>query len=138
MVGEGVFLLEKQSSLPENHFNFVKELFTSLGVVEVIESDLMSVATAISGCGPAFMDLIIESFADAACKYGLTREVSYKLISQTMLGSAKLQLETGEHPAVLKDKVCSPKGVTIKGVSELEKKGLRGTIISCIDAVMGK
>jgi len=97
---------------------------------------LMGIGGAISGCGPAFMDLIMEAYADAAVKYGIARPVAYKLVAQTMLGSAKLQQITGDHPGVLKDAVCSPNGTTIRGVDTLEKKGLRGACISSIDSIM--
>lgn len=138
MVGQGVMLFEKQNSLLQNELDFVKDLFLSLGIVETLETRLMGIGGAISGCGPAFMDLIMESYADAAVKYGIARDTAYRLVSQTMLGSAKLQLETGTHPGVLKDAVCSPGGTTICGVDALEKNGLRAACISSIDAIMNK
>ena len=109
-----------------------------LGLVEEIPSELMGIGGAISGCGPAFMDMIMESYADAAVKYGIPRTLAYKLIAQTMLGSAKLELQSGSHPGALKDAVCSPGGTTIRGVAALEKAGLRGACIDCIDAIMNK
>ncbi|MBO5622390.1 MAG: pyrroline-5-carboxylate reductase, partial [Butyrivibrio sp.] len=72
----------------------------------------------------------------AAVKYGLSRETAYKLIAKTMVGSAKLQLETGKHPGLLKDEVCSPAGTTIRGIASLEKNGMRNACIECIDAIM--
>ena len=80
--------------------------------------------------------LVMEAYADAAVKYGIQRPTAYRLVAQTMLGSAKLQQVTGEHPGVLKDAVCSPNGTTIRGVDTLEKKGLRGACISSIDTIM--
>ena len=71
-------------------------------------------------------------------KYGISRDTAYRLVSQTMVGSAKLQQMTGSHPGVLKDAVCSPNGTTICGVDALEKAGLRGVLISSIDAIMNK
>lgn len=138
MIGEGVLLFEEKSSLNENESFFVKELFSSLGIIETLETSLMGIGGAISGCGPAFMDLIMESYADAAVKYGIPREIAYKLVSQTMSGSAKLQQITQKHPGILKDEVCSPGGTTICGVDALEKKGLRSACISSIDAIMEK
>jgi pyrroline-5-carboxylate reductase len=82
------------------------------------------------------MDMIIEAYADAAVKYGIPRETAYRIVSQTMAGSAKLQLKTSVHPGALKDAVCTPGGITIRGVDALEKNGLRGACISSIDAVM--
>ena len=93
---------------------------------------------AIAGCGPAFIDLVIEALGDAGVKYGLSRELSYKLASQMILGSAKLQLETGTHPGVLKDNVCSPGGTTICGVDALEHGGVRKIFIDAVDAVIEK
>ena len=111
-------------------------MFTSLGMVEELPGHLMGIGGAISGCGPAFMDLVIEAYADAAVKYGISRSLAYKLVSQTMLGSAKLQLDTGSHPGVLKDAVCSPNGTTIRGVTSLEENGLRNACVKSIDAIM--
>lgn len=136
MVGEGVILFEKQNTLTEAEKIEVYDLFTSLGMVEELPGHLMGIGSAVSGCGPAFMDLIMEAYADAAVKYGISRNLAYKLVSQMMLGSAKLQLDTGSHPGVLKDAVCSPNGTTIRGVATLEENGLRNACIKSIDAIM--
>jgi len=80
---------------------------------------------AISGCGPAFVAMMIEALADAGVKYGLPRATAYRLASQTALGTGKMQLETGMHPGVIKDGVCSPAGTTIRGVEALEEYGMR-------------
>lgn len=138
MVGEGVMLFEKENSLNAGELKEIKDLFSSLGIIEELPASLMGIGGAISGCGPAFMDLIIESYADAAVKYGISRQTAYKIVSQAMLGSAKLQLKTEAHPGILKDAVCSPGGTTIRGVDSLEKNGLRGICISSIDAIMKK
>lgn len=138
MVGEGVLLFEKENSLEQTERNEILELFGCLGIIEELPTELMGIGGAISGCGPAFMDLIMEAYADAAVKYGIQRPVAYKLISQTMLGSARLQQITGDHPGVLKDAVCSPNGTTIRGVDALEHGGLRATCIDSIDAVMNR
>lgn len=138
MVGEGVLLFENKNSLTDNEKSEIIDLFSCLGLVEEIPSALMGIGGAISGCGPAFMDMIMESYADAAVKYGVPRTLAYKLVAQTMLGSAKLELQSGSHPGALKDAVCSPGGTTIRGVAALEKAGLRGACIDCIDAIMNK
>ncbi len=138
MVGEGVFLFEKSNSLKEDERSQWMELFARLGLVEELPDSLMGIGGAVSGCGPAFVDLFIEAYADAAVKYGIPRSTAYKLVSQTVLGSAKLQLETGDHPAVLKDNVCSPAGSTIRGVTALEEAGLRNACIKSIDSIMKK
>ena len=138
MVGQGVMLFEKKNSLKAEELDQAVELFKSLGVVEFLDTSLMGIGGAISGCGPAFMDMIMEAYADAAVKYGIARDTAYRLVSQTMAGSAILQQKTGSHPGVLKDAVCSPNGTTICGVDALEKAGLRGALISSIDAIMNK
>ena len=138
MVGEGVMLFEATNSLDDKEHAFLIDLFASLGIVEELPTNLMGIGGAVSGCGPAFMDLIMEAYADAAVKYGIPRATAYKLISQTMLGSAKLQQITGTHPGVLKDAVCSPNGTTIRGVDALEHGGLRATCMDSIAAVMNK
>lgn len=136
MVSEGVLLFEKKNSLSEEESSIIMDYFRALGIVEVIPSELMGIGGAVSGCGPAFMDLIMEAYADAAVKYGISRDLAYRLVSQTMLGSAKLQMATGKHPGVLKDEVCSPKGTTIRGVSALEEYSFRNACIKSIDAIM--
>ena len=136
MVGEGVMLFEAKNSLTSELNDHIKDIFSALGIVEVLPAELMGIGGAISGCGPAFMDLMMESYADAAVKYGIGRDMAYRLVAQTMLGSAKLQQVSGSHPAVLKDAVCSPNGTTIRGVAALEKNGFRNACISSVDAIM--
>ena len=136
MVGEGVLLFEKKNSLNQAERNEMIDMFTSLGIVEELPTELMGIGGAISGCGPAFMDMVIEAYGDAAVKYGIPRTLAYKLVSQTMLGTAKLQLQSGSHPGTLKDAVCSPGGTTIRGVAALEKAGFRSACIESVDAVM--
>lgn len=136
MTGEGVILFEEKNSLEKDMFDAVYDVFSSLGQIFVINGDLMRIGGAISGCGPAFFDVIMESYADAAVKYGIPRELAYKLVSQTMIGSAKLQQETGKHPGELKDAVCSPLGTTIKGVEALERGGIRTACKDSINVIM--
>ena len=93
---------------------------------------MMGIGGALTGCGPAFVDLIIEALGDAGVKYGVPRKQAYEMVSQMILGSAKLQLETGEHPGVLKDNVCSPAGTTIEAVRTLEELGFRSSIIEAM------
>lgn len=135
-VAEGVFLFEQKNSLTEDEHADLVKMFECLGTVIEMPSNLMGIGGAVSGCGPAFVDLMMEAYADAAVKYGISRPVAYKMVAQMILGSAKLQLETGKHPGVLKDEVCSPGGTTIRGVAALEEKGFRDACISSIDAIM--
>ena len=136
MVGEGMFLFEQTTSFTADELAFATDLLAAIGVVETLPSNLMGIGGALSGCGPAFVDLLIEAFADAGVYYGLPRDKAYKLVSQTVKGSAKLQQETGLHPGVLKDMVCSPAGSTIKGVAALEHTGLRSACLAAIEAIM--
>ncbi len=136
MVGSGVMLFEDKNSLKPDERNEVKGLFMALGMVADMASNLMGIGGAITGCGPAFVDMMIEAYADAAVKYGIPRPVAYPLISQTIMGTAKLQLITGLHPGILKDQVTSPAGTTIRGVAKLEECGFRNACISSIDAIM--
>lgn len=137
-VREGIFLFEEIHSLTEEEEAFARSLFSALGKVIALPSRLMEIGGTVSGCGPAFADMIMEAFADAGVKYGLPRALAYELVSQMLLGSAKLQRDTKTHPAVLKDAVCSPGGSTIRGVAALEEYGLRAACLAAIDAVMEK
>ncbi len=134
MVLKGMSLLESKHSLTNEEFEFVKTMFLSIGEVEIVPTHLMGVAGALSGCSPAYIYMIIEALADGAVQEGLPREMAYKLASQTVLGAGTMQLETGIHPGILKDNVCSPGGSTIQGVKALEKGSLRATIIDAISS----
>lgn len=138
MVGEGMFLFEQTTSFKAEELAFATELLAAIGVVETLPSSQMGIGGALSGCGPAFVDLMIEAFADAGVLYGLPRDKAYRLVAQTVKGSAKLQQETGLHPGALKDMVCSPAGSTIKGVAALEQNCFRGAAIAAIEAIMEK
>ncbi len=136
MVGAGMFLFEETNTLREGELNFAKEIFAAIGAVEVLSSSLMGIGGALSGCGPAFVDMFIEAFADAGVRYGMPRDKALALVSQTVMGAAKLQKDTGLHPGVLKDMVCSPGGSTIRGVAALEQNCFRGAAIAAIEAIM--
>ncbi len=138
MVGEGMFLFEATATLRADELDFVRGLFAAIGEIETLPTELMSIGGALSGCGPAFVDLMIEAFADAGVMYGLPRDKAMKLVSKTVQGAAKLQLETGLHPGALKDMVCSPGGSTIRGVAALEQNCFRGSAIAAIEAIMKK
>ena len=133
LVGEGMTLFEKENSFSEKEFTFAKSMFESIGSVEILPSDLMGVAGTVSGCGPAFVYMMIEALGDGAVKLGLPRPIAYKLASQMIAGSGKMQLVTGAHPGKLKDDVCSPGGLTIRGVKALEDGGFRSAIIQAVE-----
>lgn len=132
MVGEGMSLIEKKHSLTEKEFNFVKGMFSAIGEIEILPSHLMGVGGALSGCGPAYIYMVIEALADGAVLEGMPRDLAYKLASQTVLGAGKMQRETKLHPGVLKDNVCSPGGTTIQGVSILEKGKMRSLFMDAV------
>ncbi len=134
-VGEGIILCEEQHSLTQDEFAMVRELFESIALVEMVDGGHMGIAGTLSGCGPAFAAMFIEALSDGAVLHGLPRELSYKLASQMIVGTGKLQLSAGRHPGAMKDGVCSPGGTTIKGVAVLERKGFRSAVIDAIDAV---
>lgn len=136
LVAEGIFLFEETTSLLEEELEEIKTLFATLGIVEMMPTHLMGIGGAVCGCTPAYVDMFIEAYADAAVKYGIQRQTAYRLISQMVLGSAKLQQETELHPGILKDQVCSPGGTTIRGVAALEENGFRNACIASIDAIM--
>lgn len=94
--------------------------------------------TGVSGSGPAYVFLMIEAMADGGVKMGLPRDVALKLACQTVYGAAKMALETGEHPGVLKDAVASPSGTTIYGIAELEKGGFRNCAIKAVEAAANR
>lgn len=134
--GEGVLIFEEENSLFGRERTDIMKLFESVGLITELPSRLIGIGGAISGCGPAFANMFIEAYADAAVRYGIQRDKAYELVSATLMGAARMQLMTGEHPAVLKDKVCSPAGSTIKGVMALEREGFRRACQTSIDEIM--
>ena len=136
MVGEGMLLFESENTLEEEERKQAIGMFEALGEVEILPTHLMAPAMAISGCGPAFVAMMIEAMADAGVKHGLPRATAYRLASQTALGTGKMQIETGMHPGVIKDGVCSPGGTTIKGVEALEENGMRHAFWSAVNATL--
>ncbi len=109
-----------------------REIFKSVGEVQILEEKHMDGVTALSGSGPAYAYIIMESLAEAGVKVGIPRDVSTRLAAQTLLGAASMVLATGEHPARLKDEVTTPAGTTIDGILELEEGKLRVTLIKAV------
>lgn len=137
-VGEGVVLFESRHSLSEESCAVVKALFSQIALVQEIDSALFGIAGTITGCGPAFASMFLEALGDAGVKHGLPRTLAYKLAGQMLTGTGKLLVETGSHPAAMKDAVCSPAGTTIRGVAELERHGLRAAVIDAVDVIQQK
>ena len=137
-VREGMCLLEQTHSLTDEELSTIKDAFSSVGEIEVVPNHLMAVGGALSGCAPAYIYMVIEALADGAVMQGMPRKMAYKLASQTVLGSGKMQLKTDLHPGILKDNVTSPGGSTIRGVKALENAGMRSAFINAIEKSMNK
>ncbi|CAG0915384.1 unnamed protein product [Notodromas monacha] len=118
----------------EEDCELTKSLFSSVGTCYQVPESYMDVITAISGSGPAYMFMTLEALSDAGVRHGLPRNLALKLAAQTMLGSAKMVLETGQHPAVMKGEVCSPAGCTIDAMHMLEKEGFRAALMNAVEA----
>ena len=134
MLGEGMTCISCSETVSEVEREVVRTLFSGVGRIEEIHEELMNAAICANGSSPAFVYLFMEALADAVVKYGIPRDMAYRLVGQTVLGSAKMLLESGNHPGALKDAVCSPGGTTIAGVAALEESGLRGAVIRAADA----
>ncbi len=117
--------------LPEDAA-WVQELFASVGVAFAVKEALLDAVTGLSGSGPAYAYLMMEALSDGGVAAGLPREVSTRLAAQTLLGAARMVLETGLHPGQLKDQVTSPGGTTIEGLHELEKGGVRAALMTAV------
>ena len=134
LVGEGMtgISYNKEEFTIEER-DTIEQFFQSFGEVVTVPEHLMSAVVCASGSSPAYAYMFIEALADSVVKYGIPRQDAYKLAAQTLLGSAKMVLQTGEHPGKLKDNVCSPAGTTIQGVAALEEYGFRNAVIKATD-----
>jgi len=118
----------------ESDMEDARKIFDSIGITVTLDESLLDAVTGLSGSGPAYVFLILEALSDAGVKVGLSRRTSQLLAAQTLLGSAKLLLETNEHPGKLKDMVTSPGGTAITGLHTLENGGVRTTLINAVEA----
>lgn len=137
-IGEGIFICENTHSLNNEELTLFNTLFSTISIVQFVDTNQLSIGGTVAGCGPAFASMFIEALADAAVMHGLSRSVAYRLASQMIIGTGKLQLVTNNHPGAMKDAVCSPAGTTIVGVATLERKGFRSAIIDAIDNIEHK
>jgi pyrroline-5-carboxylate reductase len=133
LVLEGATAIARGQGLAPGDLETAQALFGAVGRVVVLDEDAMDAVTGLSGSGPAYVAIVIESLADGGVKMGLDRATAMTLAAQTVLGSAKLVLETGLHPGQLKDMVASPGGTTIAGIAALEEGAVRRTFISAVE-----
>lgn len=139
MVGEGMSgVCFSDDCYSDEERELIYSYFSSFGKMEVVPESLINAVTVVSGSSPAFVYMFIEALADSAVRAGMPRDKAYVFAAQAVMGSAKMVLETGEHPGKLKDNVCSPGGTTIDGVAVLEERGLRSAVIEAAAAVYDK
>ncbi len=138
LVGESATGYALGTSATAQDSEVVHQLFSSVGIAVAVKESLLDAITGLSGSGPAYAYLIVEALSDGGVAAGLPRETATRLAAQTLLGAARMVLETGLHPGVLKDMVTSPGGTTIEGIHELEKGGLRATLMNAVRAAAEK
>ncbi|XP_063542939.1 pyrroline-5-carboxylate reductase 3 [Cydia strobilella] len=133
-VGEGACLYTPDDSVTEDQCRLVERLLSNCGMCERVPESLMDSLGSLIGCGPAFVYIIIEALADGAVKQGVPRALALRFAAQMVAGSGKMVLQSGKHPGLLKDEVCSPGGSTICGVTALEEGKIRATLINAVQA----
>lgn len=138
MVGEGCTCVCFKEDVSKEDEELVLKLMNSFGKASVLPERLMDAFIGVAGSSPAYVFILIEAMADAAVQAGMPRAQAYAFAAQAVLGSAKMVLETGKHPAELKDMVCSPGGTTIEAVKVLEEKGFRAAVMDAIEACVEK
>ncbi len=134
LVGEGVCGFCLSEGATEEDAQLATSLLSTVGMALRFPERQLDAVTGLSGSGPAYVYLMIEALADGGVKMGLARDVALQLAAKTVLGSAKVVIETGEHPGVLKDRVCSPRGTTISAVHVLEQHGFRSVLMDAVEA----
>ena len=138
LVGEGITGVCPDDLVSREETDLVLELLNSFGKAAVVTEPILYIVGAVSGSSPAFVFMFIEALADGAVAEGMPRAQAYTFAAQSVLGSAKMVLETGLHPGALKDMVCSPGGTTIEGVNVLEKEGMRSAVMDAVRACIAK
>ncbi len=134
LVGAGATALAPGDGASSEDLAAATSIFDSIGITVNVKEDLIDAVTGLSGSGPAYFFIIVDSLAKGGVLMGLPRDIAYKLAAQTMLGSAKLALESGKHPMELRDMVTSPGGTTIAGIQALEEGGLRAALMMAVEA----
>ena len=138
LVGAGAAGIAAGPNATAADVELVTTLFASVGKAVAVPESQLDAVTGVSGCGPAFVYLMIEAMADGGVRAGLPRAVALELAAQTVVGAGKMVLDTGTHPGELKDAVCSPGGATIAGVFVLETAGFRGAVMAAVAASAAK
>ena len=138
LVNEGMSALCPNKNIEDEELKIVKDIFDSFGKSEVVGEYLIDAVIGVSGSSPAYVFMFIEAMADAAVMAGMPRKQAYNFAAQSVLGSAKMVLESGKHPGELKDMVCSPAGTTIDAVKVLENEGMRSAVINAVCACVEK
>ncbi|RKS87454.1 pyrroline-5-carboxylate reductase [Orbus hercynius] len=138
LVNSAMCSITPNTEVSAEELDIVQTVLNYIGLTEVLPEYQVHAATGVGGSAPAFVFMFIEALADAAVKGGMTRKQAYKFAAQTVMGSAKLMLETGKHPGALKDMVCSPGGTTIEGVQVLEEKAFRAAVMDAVEACINR
>lgn len=138
LVGEGMAAITPNDNLTDDEAAAVVRIFSGFGRAEIVPEKLMDTVTAVSGSSPAYVFMFIEAMADAAVLGGMPRAQAYTFAAQSVLGSAKMVLDSAKHPGELKDMVCSPGGTTIDAVAVLEEEGMRSAVIKAMKACIDK
>lgn len=138
LVGEGMAAIAPSGNVSEEDIKKAVEIFESCGKAEIVSESLIDAVTAVSGSSPAYVFMFIEAMADAAVRAGMPRAQAYTFAAQAVKGSAQMVLDTGLHPGVLKDQVCSPAGTTIEAVAVLEEKGMRSAVMEAMKVCVDK
>jgi pyrroline-5-carboxylate reductase len=138
LVGEGATALCRSGGVSEAEYAEAERLFAATGLTVSVDERLMDAVTGLSGSGPAYVFMAIEALSDAGVRAGLARDIATQLAAQTLLGAARLLLETGEHPGKLKDMVTSPAGTSIAGLAALERAGFRSAWMAAVEAATAR
>lgn len=134
LIGRGACGVSRGSCATDDDEKIVNQLLKTVGLVENVPERLLDAVTGVSGSGPAYVFQIIEALSDGGVQVGLTRDMATRLAAQTVAGAAEMVLQTGEHPAALKDAVTSPGGTTIAAIHEMEKAGVRAGLMNAVAA----
>lgn len=138
LIGAGATAVSSGRKATADDLDIARQIFALAGIAVIVEEKLMDAVTALSGSGPAYLFTFVEALSDAGVKNGLPRAVATQLAAQTVLGAARMIVETGEHPALLKEKVTSPGGTTIAALQALENGCFRGVVMNAVEAACQK